>query len=172
MRTVLFLLCIIAFALVLAWFWPAEWNKQQDVALMPDDTLATITRILQQDKKECRLLDAWPDAPLVMLDAARKYKIDAYLLPCISRAEGPTPSMLAACNVYGLEWHGELIEFVTHYHATDAAAALLAKHQPTYQSTGLVDIPKLAGIWCPANRELWAGNMAKIYERGLCSTTK
>jgi hypothetical protein len=165
-RSIIFVLLVLAFC----WLMVSQWDKQiagENAESMQADTLATITRILQQDKKQCRLLDHWPEAPLVMLEAARKHGIDPYLLPCISRAEGPTPAMLNACNVYGLERRGKLIGFIAHEYATDAAAALLAKHQPAYQSTGLVDIPKLAAIWCPANASLWAGNMAGIYERGM-----
>ena len=131
------------------------------------EAINTITAILQGDKKECRIIDAWPEAPAVMLMVAEKYKIDPFILPCISRAEGPTPAMLKAHNIYGLEDNGKLLEFIDHYSATEAAAALLAKHKPSYQSTGLVDIEKLARIWCPINKDQWAGNIKNIYQKGI-----
>mgnify|MGYP001571226793 CR=1 FL=1 len=143
-----------------------QW-RDEDTAAVRNDTLATITRILQQDKKDCRLIDNWPDAPLVMLEAARKYEIDPYLLPAISRTEGPTPAMLKACNIYGLEYRGKLIVFADFYYNTEATAALLARHKWAYQSTGLVDVAVLAKIWCPLNAELWAENMKAIYTASI-----
>jgi hypothetical protein len=159
------------FALVGGCAWVALDRLERGAVVeeVGQDTLATITRILQQDKKDCRLLDHWPDAPVVMLEAARKYDIDPYLLPAISRAEGPTPAMLKACNVYGLERRGNLLAFISHEYATDAAASILAGYKYRYEIVdGVVVIDTLAKIWCPANADLWAGNMARIYERGLC----
>ena len=162
------------FALVggCAWFALDRLERGGAVEEAGQDTLATITRILQQDKKDCRLLDHWPDAPVVMLEAARKYKIDPYLLPCISRAEGPTPTMLAACNVYGLEQRGELLEFIDNCYSTDAAGAILAKHKSRYQSEGNINMDSLAAIWCPINKEIWAGNVGSIYREAVCSIMK
>ena len=163
---------LIAAMFALIWFSLYQLDKQwaaEDAALANADTLATITAILQGDKKECRLLDNWPDAPLVMLEASRKYEIDPYLLPTISRVEGPTPAMLKACNVYGLEQRGKLIEFIDHYCATDAATAILAGYKYRYEiADGLVCIDTLAQIYCPVNAETWASNMKAIYERALC----
>lgn len=167
-----FLTWVIAALCILGLTWAflhrldSEWAKE-DAVLAEAEAINTITAILQQDKKAIRLIDAWPEAPTVMLMVAEKYKIDRYLLPCISRAEGPTPAMLKAHNIYGLEYKGKLLEFIDHYSATDAAAELLAKHKGKYQSTGLVDIEKLAGIWCPANAGLWADNVKNIYLKAL-----
>ncbi len=122
------------------------------------NTIAAIRRIVQADKKACRLLDAWPSAPGAMYLAARLHGIDYRLLPAISRVEGPSPKMIECCNPYGLEIDGKLIRYHTFWESTEAAAGLLAR-----MTGGITDVETLAARWCPYRRELWARNLTAIY---------
>ncbi len=127
------------------------------------NTIAAIRRILQADKKACRLLDAWPSAPGAMYLAARLHGIDPLLLPAISRVEGPTPRMIEYRNIYGLEANGKLIKYKTFWASTEAAAKLLAR-----MTGGNVSVESLAAKWCPARRRLWARNLTAIYRGAPC----
>ena len=138
-----------------------------DTIALKIDTLGVILKILQGDKKACRLLDAWPEAPQTMLEAAEKYSIDPFLLPAISRAEGPTAAMLLCRGIYGLESHGKIIGWSSFDTATMAAAQLLAKLENRYLRSESIFIDSLALIWCPVNHKNWAKNVMDIYNAGL-----
>jgi hypothetical protein len=141
--------------------------QMENTGNIGDKTFYTIEAILLGDKKECRLIDHWTEAPIVMLHYAKVFKIDPYLLPCISRVEGPTKTMLDSSNIYGFEIRGKYLNMGNFDYATEAAAALLEMYKPRYQANGLVNIDTLAAIWCPISKELWAKNMKEIYLKAL-----
>lgn len=157
------------------YFRPTAGNRE--VPLPPTDSAAlqsveAIRLVLDGDRKAVRLIDAWPSAPYCMMNAALEYDIDALLLPCISRAEGPTRRMVDYRNPYGLEYRGRLIDYSGYAdgweRSTRDAAKLLVKMLPA----GGVDIPVLARRWCPKNESLWCANVSAIYTRALMQYKK
>lgn len=140
----------------------AVWCKPSfDRAMepVPVDTLAVIAELAGPE-----LLSYWPSAPQTMQRMARVFDLDPLLLPCIARIENPHPKHR---NPYGMTWRGRVVQYDSYTYATYRAAELLAKLRPIYQGERGPNIPALAKVWCPLNQELWARNMAAVYQEAV-----
>ncbi len=168
LTNIIWFLLVLAFAFFLGAFAAHQYEKiELSEPQQKTDTLGIIQKILDGDKKECALLQDWPEAAEAMLYAAQQWEIDPYLLPCISRAEGPKPYMLKLHNPYGLEFKGKLIQFSDYYRSTEAACILLKQIEPHYRTADIIEIDSLAAYYCPVSKERWAQNVKAIYQEAV-----
>lgn len=154
-RTAIFCALLAALALFGVWA-DRRWNPRGQVQPERVDEIAAI---LQADKTEDRLIDRWPDAPIIMRGLAEMYDLPPALLPAIARAEGMTEGMHHARNPYGLTYQGRLLEYCDYFHSTAAAAKLLDKNRERWEDGDGVDVDRLARWYCPVNWRQWARNV-------------